>query len=200
MKTLNFKLLFNVVCILLVVSFVSPATAATSKKKSRKAEETSSAILKILPKKGRYRYFVEFRSRPNGLTSHSYLAYGRLYSRGRIRQVKLAGLHPKNGSAGLLIGSFVGMDAQIAPVADDKNIPHTLAFRVPVTAKQYRQVVSFIKKEKAKEHVWNLVLNNCNGFISRVATIINVQSPDVTAIPPSSYVQGMIDLNMEAGT
>lgn len=197
MNGLNFKLLFGTVCVLLSVALAAPGIAGTAKKKKSRTIE-NSAIVKTLPKKGRYRYFVEFRSRPNGLTSHSYLAYGRLYSRGRTRHVKLAGLHPKHGSAGLLVGSFVGMEAQVAPVEDDLKIPHTIAFRVPVTAKQYRKVVAFINREKKKSHTWNLVLNNCNGFISRVADIIGVISPGLTAVPPSSFVDEMIDLNMQA--
>ncbi len=197
MKDFSFKILFGAICVLLSLAIAGPGIAGTSKKKKSKTV-ADNVIVKTLPKKGRYRYFVEFRSRPNGLTSHSYLAYGRLYSRGRIRNVKLAGLHPKHGSAGLIIGSFVGMEAQVAPVADDRKIPHTLAFRVPVTAKQYRKVVRFIKKEKAKSHTWNLVLNNCNGFISRVADLIGVISPAVTAVPPYSFVDEMIDLNMQA--
>ena len=166
-----------------------------SKKKLKKKAKTEVKYHKALRKKAKHKYFVEFRSRPNGIASHSFIAYGRLYSRGRIRRVKLIGLHPKNGSAGFLIGSVVGMEAQLAPVWGDKFVPHTVSFRVPLTWKQYKKMVKFIKQEKAKKHTWNLILNNCNGFVARVAELVGLEAPVATASSPSSYVKSLAEMN-----
>ncbi|MGH1353449.1 MAG: hypothetical protein ACRBBN_21955 [Methyloligellaceae bacterium] len=166
-----------------------------AKKKRSKNDPGLVVVHKALPKKRKHRYFVEFRSRPNGVTSHSYIAYGRLYNSGRTRRVKLVGLHPKNGSAGFLIGSVVGMEAQLKPVWGDLNVPHTVSFRVPITTKQYRNIVAFVKNEQKQTHTWNLLLNNCNGFVGRVAELVGLNSPTVTAVPPSSYVETLIEKN-----
>ncbi len=177
-------------------SLTMKLTAKEKKAKKRsKADPGVVVVHKALPKKRKHRYFVEFRSRPNGVTSHSYIAYGRLYNSGRTRRVKLVGLHPKNGSAGFLIGSVVGMEAQLKPVWADLNVPHTISFRVPITTKQYRNIVAFVKNEQKQSHTWNLLLNNCNGFVGRVAELVGLRSPTVTAVPPSSYVETLIEKN-----
>ncbi len=163
--------------------------------KLRKTKAKTSVFHKSLDKKSNQKYFVEFRARPNGVTSHSFMAYGRLTSRGRLRNVRLIGLHPKDKMPDLIIAGLAGIEAQLKPVWGDKNIPHTVSFRVPIDYKQYKKVLKFIRTEKKKSHTWNLVLNNCNGFIGRIAEIIGLRSPLGAAVAPTAYVREMIELN-----
>ena len=163
--------------------------------KNKAQDERYVVVHKSLPKKSKHRYFVEFRARPNGVASHSYIAYGRLSRRGRISRVRLVGLHPKERMPDLLIAGLVGKEAQIKPVWGDKNIRPVVTFRVPIEYKQYKKIVNFVKQEKKKKHVWNLLLNNCNGFVGRVAELVGLEAPGGSAVAPTFYVKQLISLN-----
>lgn len=162
----------------------------------RKKRVVKKKAIKKSARKGLRRY-IEFRSRPNGAMDHSYIAYGYLNRRGKPYKTKYIGLHPKGGTAGMLIG-IVAMEARLDPLPEDKTATPIVSYRVPLTRKEYNLLLKTIaaaRKDKDSWGVWNPVLNNCNSFVGYIARAIGIKVPNTSVMGPTSYVKALRDMN-----
>ena len=130
-----------------------------------------------------YPYYVEFRVAVNGVYGHSYIAYGRLDSRGRPATAAYADIHPTGDLPSMVLGHFFPMDAATIPDKDTLGYKIARRFRRPLTAPEYGRVNAVIAHIRAARHSWSVLAYNCNDFVADVARAVGMQTPTTLSLP-----------------
>jgi hypothetical protein len=130
-----------------------------------------------------YPYYVEFRVAVNGVYGHSYIAYGRLDSRGRPATAAYADIHPTGDLPSMVLGHFFPMDAATIPVKDTLGYKIARRFRRPLTAPEYGRLNAVIAHIRAARHSWSVLAYNCNDFVADVARAVGMQTPTTLSLP-----------------
>lgn len=146
------------------------------------------------PPAGAARHVIEFRARPGGVAGHSYVMFGFLDSAGRLVRPQYAGFRPADGAIGFILGSVVVYAGTFDPSEDDLEGPVTTLYRRALTPAQYRALVAEVAKARADMQLWNLLGNNCNDFVARLAEAIGLKTPS-TLLPPDGFIDVMRSLN-----
>lgn len=143
------------------------------------------------------RFFVDFRARYALSYGHTYVAYGRLDSRGQIIESHVAGLHPAgDSSVPWMIGHLIFVPSETGPSDGDLEAKYIAAsYRVTMDEARYDEMVSYIKQLQATSPAWNAVLYNCNTFAGRIANHVGLKAPAVTVVYPANYINAMRSMN-----
>ncbi|MBL4696980.1 MAG: hypothetical protein JKY77_09510 [Rhizobiaceae bacterium] len=153
-------------------------------------------------------YFIEFRAR-NALTyGHAAVVFGRLDEEGEVpvdangvlipNMVEISGLHPATpSSVPWSIGHIVPVPAETGPSDGDfEDLYVSARFRLNLTKKQFRKVVSIVHKQKELNKVWYapIFALNCLGYISSIAKKLHLRVPKEILLP-KDYVNRLKSLN-----
>jgi len=152
-------------------------------------DATTSASVATTP------FYVDFRTRPDDTTNHTFLQYGAQDSSGRPIERKTVGFYPGAGGAlGPVIG-IVGIQGMIGQEDYFANLPSTATFHRNLTAEQYQRLTAYIASERARPQVFNLIFNNCNDFVAGAAHAIGLKAPALRILPPRAFVTQLAELN-----
>lgn len=130
-----------------------------------------------------YSHYVEFRAAVNGVYGHSYIAYGRLDSRGRPATAAYADIHPTGDLPSMVLGHFFPMHAATIPDKDTLGYKIARRFRRPITAAEYGRLNAVIAQIRAARHSWSVLAYNCNDFVADVARAVGMQTPTTLSLP-----------------
>ena len=153
------------------------------------ADATTSTSFATTP------FYVDFRTRPDATSSHTFLQYGAQDSSGRPIERKTVGFYPGRGGA---LGSLIGIVAVPGEVGQEDyyaNLPSSATFHRNLTAEQYERLTRYIDSERAKPQVFNLIFNNCNDFVAGAAHAIGLKAPILRMLPPPLFVMLLAQLN-----
>ncbi len=155
-----------------------PATAATT-----------SASFATTP------FYVDFRTRPNAVNTHTFLQYGAQDSSGRPIERKTVGFYPGSGGAlGPVIG-IIGIPGVVAQEDYFAKLPSLATFHLNLTAEQYGRLTGYIESERARPQVFNLIFHNCNDFVAGAAQALGLKAPALRMLPPQVFVTQLAELN-----
>ena len=140
-------------------------------------------------------FYVDFRTRPDAVNTHTFLEYGAQDSSGHPIERKTVGFFPRGaGALGPLIG-IVAMPGEVGPEDYFANLPSAATFHRSLTAEQYERLTTYIQSKQAKPQVFNLLFNNCNDFVAGAALAIGLKAPDVRMSPPTVFIHQLAQLN-----
>jgi hypothetical protein len=178
---------------LAVAAFVFSLSACASSGDSTvhppAADTTTSASFAGTP------FYVDFRTRPSAVDTHTFLEYGAQDSSGHPLEQKTVGFFPRGaGVLGPLIG-IVAMPGEVGPEDYFAKLPSAATFHRNLTAEQYNRLTAYIQSEQAKPQIFNLLFNNCNDFVAGAAQAIGLKAPDARMSPPTVFINQLAQLN-----
>jgi hypothetical protein len=152
-------------------------------------DATTSASFAATP------FYVDFRTRPDAVNTHTFLEYGAQDSSGHPLERKTMGFFPRGaGTLGPFI-SIVAMPGEVGPEDYFANLPSAAIFHRNLTAEQYERLTAYIQSEQTKPKVFNLLFSNCDDFVAGAAHAIGLKAPDVRMSPPTVFINQLAQLN-----
>ena len=141
-------------------------------------------------------FYVEFRARNevDGF-GHSYVTLGTTDASGHGHQTVVVGFMPKSADDdywskfGLPVTGIVGVTRSDLLRRPDAR------FRMALTKAAYFRVVSEIRALRKTWTQYELVVHNCNNFVSEIAGSVGLHTPLITAQYPVGYVADLRALN-----
>lgn len=142
-------------------------------------------------------YYIEIRMRHTPLlpVGHTYVAYGRLGPNGEPVDEHLIMLAPVGGYAGAALASGIPMPGVLTPHRDDCRIRPEAAYRVSLSAVKYERLLREVQEAKQEQPRYLLFTNNCNHFMSRIASSVGLQPPRNIYVPALQYIYDMMEAN-----
>ena len=141
-------------------------------------------------------FYVEFRARDEvGGFGHSYVTLGIIDAVGEVRETVVAGFMPKSADdeywsrIGVPVTGLVGM------VRSDFIKRPNARFRIAISKAKYYRVLRKIHSLRETWTTYELVVQNCNSFVSQIADTLGLHVPMVTAQFPVHYVPELRALN-----
>jgi hypothetical protein len=141
-------------------------------------------------------YYLEFRARDEvGGFGHSYVTLGTIDATNRGHQTVIAGFMPRSADDdywskfGLPVTGLVGVTRSDLLQRTDAR------FRIMVNKATYFRVVSEIRRLHDTWTSYELVVHNCNSFVSEIASSVGLRTPMITAQYPVHYVTELRALN-----
>ena len=140
-------------------------------------------------------YYIEFRVAQIGTYGHSYVAYGRLDSRGQPTDTRYADLHPTGNYALMMLGHIFPVPANTEWNSDVLKLPVASSYRRNLTAADYRKLLLALNRARAdKDRKWNAITNNCNHFVAGLAKAVGLRTPSDFQLS-YSFVPALRQLN-----
>lgn len=142
-------------------------------------------------------YYIEFRYRFSYAiaSGHMYDVFGRLDAQGNPVTRQYIGLFPQGGVIGLYGGAVVPMPAELEPSNRDCSYTPGAAYRVSLTAAQYRRLLAKVKAALANPPLWHMIANNCNHFAAGLGSVAGLRMPANALLPSFAYIHAMIAAN-----
>lgn len=141
-------------------------------------------------------FYMEFRARDEvGGLGHSYVTLGTIDALGVARETVVAGFLPKSADddywsqIGIPVAGLVGVAR-----SDFIRRPNA-RFRIAIGKAKYYRIVSKIHGLRATWTTYELVVRNCNSFVSQIADTAGLRVPMVTAQLPVRFVAELRALN-----
>lgn len=144
------------------------------------------------------RYAVEFRARSGGLFGHTYVAYGRLDARGRLRDPRYAGFYPSGALTDTVFLAVLAAPGHVSLKPRDRYVRSDLVYRREISPQTYARFTSEIRNLRRERPLWHLTLYNCNSFAGDVAEWMGLRVPPTLQLP-KNFVRGLYDLNRRSG-
>jgi hypothetical protein len=140
-------------------------------------------------------YYVEFRVAQIGPYGHSYVAYGRLGSNGKPKDVQYADLHPVGNYALMALGHVVPVPATAIWDPEVERLPIADNYQRRLSAAQYARLVEAIRRARTdKLPYWNAATNNCNHFVAELARAVGLRAPSVYQVS-YAFISALRELN-----
>jgi hypothetical protein len=141
-------------------------------------------------------FYAEFRARDEaGGFGHSYITLGIVDLNGEMRQTVVAGFMPMSmiddywSKFGLPVTGMVGV------VRSDIVRRPDARFRIAISKASYYRIVRRIQEMRRTWRTYELLLSNCNSFVSEVANTAGLRTPLLAAQLPVAYVSELRTLN-----
>lgn len=141
-------------------------------------------------------FYLEFRARNEaGGFGHSYVTLGATDASGQGHQTVVVGFMPRSADDehwskfGLPVTGLVGVTRSDLLRRPDAR------FRIALSKATYLRVVSEIRGFRRTWTQYELVVHNCNSFVSEIASSVGLQAPLITAQYPIDYVTELHTLN-----
>lgn len=152
-------------------------------------------------KKG-HTHYIEFRVRrsPAVVTGHMFVVSGELGKGGRTKTYNYIGLFPKGGVVGLYSGIFSGVSltAELEPsFLDCKSVPEA-AYRVSMTAVQYKKLQAKMNAYRKNPPKWTMLSFNCNDFAASLGKVVGLKETGGTGsdgFMSSAYFRQYVKIN-----
>lgn len=154
----------------------------------------AAAALPARAQDSRNGHFVEFRARPGALWGHTFIVYGDLDSQGRAIERYRAGLYPDDGRAGLIVGTFVPVNATVRAVPDDYSERPSAVYRRRLSSADYARIKAKVQRMRGGERAWNMMMFNCNDFGIAIARELGLVAPP-NMLVPNAWVRALAAMN-----
>ena len=157
----------------------------------RAAKLTASRIRKGHPA------YIEFRTRilPGSPSGHLYIVFGELDPAGKPVSRQQTGLMPVGSIVGFYGGTLAPVPGKTRPQYLDCHGGTLGAWRVSVTAAQYRAIVRKARAGLARPPLWSMFGHNCNHFAAGFGDLAGLKRPKNSALPSVSYLPAYIEEN-----
>lgn len=141
-------------------------------------------------------FYAEFRARDEaGGFGHSYVTLGTIGFAGESRQTVVAGFMPRGEMADHWSRFGVPVAGMVGVVRSDLVRRPDVRFRIAISEIKYYRVLSKIQEMRRTWTTYELLLSNCNSFVSEVASTAGLSAPLISAQLPVNYVGELRALN-----
>ena len=144
-------------------------------------------------------FYLEFRARNEaGGFGHSYVTLGTVDANGQGHQTVVVGFMPRSADDeywskfGLPVTGLLGVTRSDLVRRPDAR------FRIAINKATYFRLVSEVRSLRRTWTQYELVVQNCNNFVSEIAGSVGLQTPLITAQYPVAYVTELQALNASA--
>lgn len=147
-------------------------------------------------------YYIEFRYRFSYaiISGHMYDVFGRLDANGNPITRQYIGLFPDGGILGLYGGAILPVPAEVHPSVRDCTYKPGAAYRVSLTAGQYRALLAKVRAALAHPPVWQMEASNCNHFAAGLGSVAGLRLPANSLLPSFAYIHAFIRANGDRDT
>lgn len=142
-------------------------------------------------------FYAEFRGRNEiGGLGHSYITLGTIVASGQMQETVVAGFMPKSADDdywaqfGIRVTGLVG-----AVRSDFIRRSDDVRFRIAISEAQYYRAVKMIYRLKNTWTTYDILAQNCNNFVSEMASSFGLRTPMMTVQYPVHYVADLRALN-----
>jgi hypothetical protein len=141
-------------------------------------------------------YYLEFRARNEvGGFGHSYITLGTVDASGQRRQTVVVGFMPRSADDDYQSKFGLPVTGMLGVTRSDLLRRPDARFRIAVTESTYLRVVSKVRSLRRTWTQYELVVHNCNSFVSEIASSVGLHTPLITAQYPVDYVTELRALN-----
>jgi len=141
-------------------------------------------------------FYVEFRARSErGGFGHAYVTLGMIDSSGQLQQTAIAGFMPRGMRDDVLSQFGVPVAGVVGVVRTDLVRRPAVRFRIAISRANYYRIVSRILEMRKTWTTYELLLVNCNTFVSEIASTVGLRTPLLVAQFPIAYVSELRSLN-----
>ena len=141
-------------------------------------------------------FYLEFRARNEvGGFGHSYVTLGAVNTVGQGYQTVVVGFMPRSADDdywskfGLPVTGLLGVTRSDLARRPDAR------FRIAINKATYLRLVSKVRSLRRTWTQYELVVHNCNSFVSEIASSVGLRTPLITAQYPVGYVTELHALN-----
>ena len=141
-------------------------------------------------------FYLEFRARNEvGGFGHSYVTLGAVNTAGQGYQTVVVGFMPRSADDdywskfGLPVAGLLGVTRSDLTRRPDAR------FRIAINKATYLRLVSRVRSLRRTWTQYELVVHNCNSFVSEIASSVGLRTPLITAQYPVGYVTELHALN-----
>ncbi len=143
-------------------------------------------------------YFVDFRARPGGVFGHTFVVYGRMDGRGRVRQPRYAGLYPDGVLSQTALLALLAVPGNVRGGPADHHRRPDVIYRRRISAAAYARLAGTVHHERKMPQTWDLIFYNCNSFAAEVASSIGLRTPPTFEFP-TDFVRDLYVMNCSNG-
>jgi hypothetical protein len=141
-------------------------------------------------------FYAEFRARDEtGGFGHSYVALGIVDWSGHLRQTVVAGFMPRGMRDDFFSQFGMPVTGVVGVVRADLVRRPDARFRIAVSKANYYRIVRRILEMRRTWTTYELLLVNCNNFVSEIASAAGLRTPLLAAQFPVAYVSELRSLN-----
>ncbi len=170
-------------CFALVLALVAVGAAAPARAELVRAGTVPSS-----------RYIVDFRARPGGVFGHTYLVFGQVDARGRIKEPRFAGLYPDGPFSQTALLALLAVPGTITVHKTDHDRRPQMIYRRHLSPEAYARLTHTVRAQERTPQIWDLLLNNCNSFVADVAAAIGLRVPPTIEFP-DDFVRDLYVMN-----
>ncbi|MBK8456243.1 MAG: hypothetical protein IPL47_03320 [Phyllobacteriaceae bacterium] len=140
--------------------------------------------------------YVEFRQRPSRqlLPGHMYVVFGRLDKTGEPLTRHFIGLDPQHYLRDAHLSADHSVRAEVTPSGKDCTFPVANAYRVSLTAMQYKRLLAKAKAALARPPRWSLRYN-CHNFAAELGSVAGLKPGGNGVVPSVVYFWSFIRAN-----
>jgi len=141
-------------------------------------------------------FYAEFRARSEtGGLGHSYVTLGVVDASGQLRQTVVAGFMPRGMRDDFMSQFGVPVTGAVGVVRADLVQRPVARFRIAISKAEYYRLVNRIRQMRATWTTYELLLVNCNTFVSEIAGTAGLRTPLLAAQFPIAYLSELRRLN-----
>jgi hypothetical protein len=141
-------------------------------------------------------FYAEFRARSEaGGFGHAYVTLGMIDSSGQLQQTVVAGFMPRRMRDDVLSQFGLPVEGVVGVVRTDLVRRPAVRFRIAISSANYYRLVSRILEMRRTWTTYQLLLVNCNTFVSEIASTAGLRTPLLVAQFPIAYVSELRSLN-----
>jgi hypothetical protein len=141
-------------------------------------------------------FYLEFRARNEvGGYGHSYVTLGTIDGIGRMRETVVVGFMPKSADDDYWSNFGVPVTGLVGVSRSDFTPRPDVRFRIAVSKGTYFRTLNKIRGMRNTWTMYDLLVHNCNNFVSEIASSVTLRTPMLTAEYPVNYVAELRALN-----
>jgi hypothetical protein len=141
-------------------------------------------------------FYLEFRARNEvGGYGHSYVTLGTIDGIGQLHENVVVGFMPKSADDDYWSGFGVPVTGLVGVTRSDFTRRPDVRFRIAISKTRYFRTLSKIRSMRNTWTMYELLVHNCNNFLSEIASSVALHAPVMTAEYPVNYVAELRALN-----
>ena len=141
-------------------------------------------------------FHLEFRARNEvGGFGHSYVTLGTVDTSGQRHQTLVVGFMPRSADDDYWSKFGLPVSGTVGVTRSDLLRRPDARFRIAINEPTYLRLVSKVRNLRRTWTQYELVVHNCNNFVSEIASSIGLRAPLITAQYPVGYVTELHALN-----
>jgi hypothetical protein len=141
-------------------------------------------------------FYLEFRAR-NEVAGygHSYVTLGTIDPSGQGHQTVIVGFMPRSADDDYWSKFGLPVTGMLGVTRSDLVRRPDARFRIVINKPMYFRLVSEVRSLRRTWTEYELVVHNCNNFVSEIAGSVGLRTPLITAQYPVGYVTELQALN-----